>query len=373
MPKIVHIDTGMELRGGQRQLLLLARGLRAQSWNQLLVSPAGSMLLTEAARGQIETLALPHGKLGRLRALSRLRKRLESEAIDLIHAHDGRGQTLAWLASIETPVRRVAHRRVTFVPNAVAGGRFIHGWKYRHTCDAVVAVSEFVKRILVSCGVPERMIEVIPDGVEIPAETPSPHARAEIRQRWGIGDHEFVVGALGASTPEKGLDVLVAASTLLERRVPRVRFVISSRRELSFPKLPSNPPFPEYPGELDEFFPALDLFAMPSRNEGLGSAALLAMSYGVPVVASRVGGLPETVEDGVTGWLVPPGSPKDLARAIAEAERNAARLCEFGTHARERAKLFSSDIMLSRIIALYERLLRRPRAVKRSWDGGFSL
>ena len=105
------------------------------------------------------------------------------------------------------------------------------------------------------------------------------------------------------------------------------------------------------------FFAGLDIYAMPSRAEGLGSAALLAMAHGVPVVATRVGGVPEVVEDGRTGWLVPPDSAPALAEAVVAAASDRARLRAFGLQARERARQYASDIMVERTAALYYRLL----------------
>ena len=97
---------------------------------------------------------------------------------------------------------------------------------------------------------------------------------------------------------------------------------------------------------------------MPSRAEGLGSAALLAMAHGVPVVATRVGGLPEIVEDGRTGWLVPADSPAALADVIVSAASDRARLRTLGFQARERARQYASDVMVERTEALYYRLAR---------------
>ena len=95
---------------------------------------------------------------------------------------------------------------------------------------------------------------------------------------------------------------------------------------------------------------------MPSRAEGLGSSALLAMAYGLPVVASRVGGLPEVVEEDRTGWLVPANSSSALAEALVTAASDRERLARFGACARERVRAFSDDTMVSRTEALYLRL-----------------
>jgi glycosyltransferase involved in cell wall biosynthesis len=109
--------------------------------------------------------------------------------------------------------------------------------------------------------------------------------------------------------------------------------------------------------DLTPFFAALDLYVMPSRSEGLGSSALLAMAYGLPVVASRVGGLSEVVEHERTGWLVPPDSPAELAQALVRAASNRECLRRFGASARERARRFSDDMMVNHTEALYQRLL----------------
>jgi glycosyltransferase involved in cell wall biosynthesis len=116
-----------------------------------------------------------------------------------------------------------------------------------------------------------------------------------------------------------------------------------------------------YLENISEFLAGLDLFIMPSRAEGLGSAVLLAMTAGLAVVASRVGGLPEVVEEGETGWLVPPNSASALAEAIVAAASDRKRLGELGLRARERARQFSSDIMIERTEALYRRLLSETR------------
>jgi len=111
---------------------------------------------------------------------------------------------------------------------------------------------------------------------------------------------------------------------------------------------------------LDEFYAALDLYIMPSRSEGWGLTALRAMSFGIPVIASNAGGLPELVENGKSGWLVPPESPEALAGAIEQGASDPARLCEFGRHARERASRFSIEQTVEQTERFYLRLLAPP-------------
>jgi glycosyltransferase involved in cell wall biosynthesis len=113
-----------------------------------------------------------------------------------------------------------------------------------------------------------------------------------------------------------------------------------------------------YVEDLTSFFASIDLFIMPSRSEGLGSAALLAMAHAKAVVASRVGGLPEVVEQGRTGWLIPADSAAALADAILTAASDCERLRAYGEAGRVRAGQFSSAIMVARTEELYSHLLR---------------
>ena len=361
--KIAHVDTGQSLRGGQRQLLNLARGLRDRGYCQIVVCREEGDLETCARKEGFPTFSLPGYDLFHMYGILQLRQMLRTAPCDLLHAHDGHGQTVSWMASVGLRVRRVASRRVAFLPSE--GQRWTYSLKYGHTCDAVIAVSEFIRQGAIRCGLPQAMIEVIPDGIELPAALPSRETRTSARAHWGAAESEFLIGHLGAFTHEKGQDVALQALQILKESLPRARLLLAG----DGPTL-SNAEIAQRYAELGErvhlcgtvqdpaeFFSALDLFVMPSVSEGLGSSALMAMSYGLPVVASRVGGLPEVVEEGRTGWLIEPGSPAALAEAILAAEADRVRLQQRGLNARERARQFSVDIMVERTEALYCRLL----------------
>ena len=354
MHNILHLDTGTGLRGGQQQLLMLARGLRDRGHRQLIVTLEGTALEVRACQDGFRVFALPAHDLAHAHGILQLRRLLRAEPFQILHAHDGKGQTISWLASLGMRVGRVASRRVTFLPARRIDSRF----KYGRTCHSVIAISGFVKKLLLDAGVPDSRIEVIPDGVEVPEELPDAAVRTRTRTQWGMGAQEFVAGHLGAMTHEKGQDIASQAAALLTKRLPEARVVLAA--ETLKPILMIMPPNLRvigYQENLTKYFAGLDLYIMPSRAEGLGSSALLAMAHGVPVVASRVGGLPEIVEDGVNGWLVPPGEPAALAEAISQAAADRARLLEMGAKARERARAFSSTIMVERTEALYEKVL----------------
>lgn len=354
MLKIVHLDTGIVLRGGQQQLLMLARVLQCRGHQQLIVTLEDTALESRARQEGFRVFTLPAHDPGHAHGIWQLRQRLLAEPFDILHAHDGKSQTISWLSSMGMRVGRVASRRVTFLPVR----RFDTHFKYGRTCDAVIAISKYVRQLLLDSGVPDSRIHVIPDGVDVPDELPDAVARTRVRTHWGVDVQEFVAGHLGAMTHEKGHDIAIHAAVFLVKTLPEARFVMAPGMPKSAAlAAPPNLKIIGYQENLSEFFAGLDLYIMPSLAEGLGSSALIAMAYAVPVVASRVGGLPEIIEQGVTGWLIPPGSPEALAQAIIQAAGNRDRLQEMGVKGRERARAFSSTIMTERTEALYEKVL----------------
>jgi glycosyltransferase involved in cell wall biosynthesis len=290
--------------------------------------------------------------VGSLAGLHKLRRLLRD--FDIVHAHSGRAQNLAFCATVGLPIRRVVTRHVAFPPNHPR----VHRLKYTLTCHGVIAVSQAVRLALLAAGVPEDRIETIPTGVEWPAALPGPQERSAIRSRWGFEDRHFVVGHMGAFTAEKGQDVAMNAALLLQPRLPDLRMILAGDGPLrSSMQANSLVILPGHISGRAEFFAALDLFIMPSRSEAWGLAALEAMAHGVPVAASNTGGLPEMIEAQETGWLVTPGDPRELADAIERAASDRAALRATGLRARERSKRFSVEETAARTESFYRRIL----------------
>ena len=322
------MDTEEAWRGGQESLLTLARGLRTRGYRQTIVCPPSSAL-AERAR----SAGFPIAKLGLRTA-------------DIVHAHSGRAQTVAYWETIGSRVCRVVTRHVAFQPR--------HPWvyklKYTRTCHGIIAVSAAVRRGLIENGVPAAKIEIVHTGIEIPETIRGARSSAE-----------FVVGHIGAFTQEKGQDIAVAAAALLRGSLPRARVVLAGDGQLWNEirrSAPENVTFPGFVSDRAAFFATLDLFIMPSRSEAWGLAALEAMAHGVPVIASDAGGLPEIIEPGNGGWLIPAGDPEALARAITDAATNMDVLRAQGHKARERARLFSVDRMVEQTAAFYQRFVK---------------
>jgi len=343
-------------------LLTIARGMEALGHQQLVVCPAGSPLEQEARKAGFATLGLSPGMAGNLWAL---RRKLAGGQYQIVHSYDGRANTLAFLASAGLPLRRIASRLVAFQPRHP----FIHRLKYTYTCHGVFALSQAVRRVLISSGVSEGRIEVIPVGVQGSFAPAGAELRARMRARWGFTDGDFVIGHVAAFTAEKGQDVALDALRLVAAELPNARLLLAGDGPLRLERaiqdrlalLDGRALAPGYYDDLTEFHAGLDLFIMPSLSEAWGLAALRAMAHGLPVIASDIGGLAEMIEPGRSGWLVEPGSAGALAAAILEAAADAPRRAAVGACARDRAELFSPRETIRRTESFYRRILEENK------------
>lgn len=287
------------MRGGQWQVLHLASGLAELGHEQELLTPADSPLAAEAAARGVATAPLS------LAAVA-----VRHRSFDIIHAHDARAHALA---APFAGGRLVVARRVSFALKRSPTTR----WKYRRASH-FIAVSEFVQSVLVHDGINPDRISVVCDGVPLPDAPASP-------------EDSFVV-SLASGDPLKGRALIEAAGIPVH-----------------------------FSSDLAADLPRAALFLYISESEGLGSAALLASAYGVPVVASRVGGLPEAVEDGVTGLLTE-NDPRLIAAAISRILDNPALAEEMGAAGRRRiAERFTIEAMVRGTLAAYERVLHCPQ------------
>jgi glycosyltransferase involved in cell wall biosynthesis len=200
-------------------------------------------------------------------------------------------------------------------------------------------ISRAIGDLLTSAGVDPEKIRCISSGID-------PAKFEHIGAPRTDADDVFVVGCLAALEERKGHRDLFEAAALLKADGLKVRFEIAGagpkRDQLAADVarlgLREQVHFSGFVLDTADFFARVDLLAMPSSYEGLGVAALEAMAAGRAVVATRVGGLPESVIDGVTGFLVPPRDPGALAGAIAKLARSRALAQTMGCQGRERVR-----------------------------------
>ncbi|HXE79482.1 MAG TPA: glycosyltransferase family 4 protein [Vicinamibacterales bacterium] len=316
----IHIDTATTWRGGQNQVLLTVLGLRAGGERTLLVAHPDGELRRRAAEGLDFVPLAPSHELD-LKAgwrLSRLLNRLQPS---IVHAHDPHAVAMAALAlsmaSLQRPCAFIASRRVDFRLKKNSFSR----WKYRQV-DAFICASNAIAGILVQDGIDSSRVFTVHEGIDVErvAHARPVSAHAEL---W-LPAHAPVVLNIGALVEHKGQRHLVDAAAIVVREMPDARFVIlgegplrsALEQQVRHLRLEKHVFLPGFRADVLGWLKGADVFVMPSELEGLGTSILDAMAAGLPVVASRTGGIPEVIEDGTTGLLVPPRSAQDLAASI---------------------------------------------------------
>lgn len=355
--RVLQVDTARDWRGGQSQILLTAQGLAARGHQVTLACQAGGVLESRARTAGLAVRPLRfRGDLSpaALAPLARLLRETRAEVVQLNDPHAvGCGLLAARLAG---RTRMVATRRVDFHLR----GR-LSRLKYR-ACDRVVAVSRAIEAILRQDGLGEDRLRLVYEGV--PDRAPATGGRA-VLARLGVPDGCPVVGNVAALTDHKDQATLIDAAPLVLARLPEVRFVIVGDGELR-PALEARARerglagrcvFAGFRTDLDRLIPAFTLFCLSSRWEGLGTSLLDAMCFARPIVATAAGGIPEAVEDGVTGRLVPVADPAALAAALVQVLSDPERSEALGRAGRRRFEQgFTSERMVGETLRVFEEL-----------------
>lgn len=296
--RVLHLDGGRAMRGGQWQALRLAKELARTGHEVTVLAPSHSLLFDKAANAGLD-----------VRPLNLLAVASLSRKADVVHAQDAHTHTLAALAA-RSPL--VVSRRVAFPIGSGSASR----WKYRRAAH-YIAVSKFVKAVLERGGVPAEKISVVYDGVPVP-ENEATLGRELIT----IDTHD----------PQKGMQAAIEGARLAGVKLRLAR-------------------------DLEAALQGAAGFIYITHSEGLGSAVLLAMAAGVPVIASKVGGLPEIIEHGVTGWLTenaPPAIAEAIQRLISDPSAAAGIASAARNMVEER---FSIDRMASQTLMVYGKVV----------------
>jgi glycosyltransferase involved in cell wall biosynthesis len=354
---VLHVDSAAGWRGGQNQVLLTAKGMAARGHRVWLACRSGGALEARARADGLEAHGLPlRGDLS-LRAAAGLARLMRRMRPDVLHLHDPHALAAGLLAARAAPrTRALATRRVDFP---------LHGplsrWKYR-SCRGVIAVSRKIADVLGGHGLAQDRIRVVYEGV--PDRPPLPgglEALAEL----GVPAGCPVVGNVAALTDHKDHATLIEAAARVRLRVPEARFVIvgegplRSRLEALARQrgLGDRVVFAGFRHDLDRLFPAFTVFCLSSHMEGLGTSLLDAMAFSRPVVATAAGGIPEAVEDRVTGRVVPVRDPVALADALVETLADPARARALGAAGRHRfEERFTAERMVDDTLSAYDGL-----------------
>jgi glycosyltransferase involved in cell wall biosynthesis len=366
--RIAGVDPERNFGGGETQVIgltleLLRMGHRAE----LFCDPDGRLWGRAQAAG-VKCYPLRVRNAIDVAAGLRLRALLAHETFDVIHFHTARAHALAPYAAGDSRLR-VVTRRMDYPPS-----RWSARCLYNLAVDGVIAISAGVAEALIGAGVTPDRIRIVRSGVDCTRfAPPNEIERQTARAKLDLKPNEVAIGAVGTLTPRKGHRVLIDAVVLARKSIAPIeggglRCLIGGAGPLhdeltALARDRNCTDIVRMLGAVEDMralLAALDIFVMPSLNEGLGIAALEATAMGLPVVASAVGGLPEVVEDGVSGMLFKSGDATALAAALIDLATNPARRAAAGAAARRRALAkFSVQAMAQGNLDYYRELIKQ--------------
>lgn len=361
--RICQLSTRRDFYGGEVCLANLALGLRRRGHETTCVVRPDACLARELTARGLPVRELPLCDWFEPFSIARLAAWLRRERIDVLHAHNPRDWFIAATATIGTGTVCVGSRHLLRPVAHVALKR-----SFLQRLGALIAVSDAVRASAAGLVAPERLVTV-PNGIETGGLG---GAGPALRLELGLGSRQPVVGCVARLSPEKGLGDLLEAAALLRGRWPQLAVVLVGdapagsghaddlRRRAASLGLDGRVHFCGYrPGAAD-LCAAFDIHVTCSLAEPCGLATLEAMASGRPVVATASGGSPELVDDGVEGFLVPPGDPVRLAARLDCLLDSEGLRREMGRRGRARVERdFGLDLMAERTEAVYLEALAR--------------
>ncbi|MBD3268162.1 glycosyltransferase [bacterium] len=380
--KIIRVIARLNIGGPAIHVILLAEGLNSEKYETLLLSgkeaPEEGNMHDLAQRKGVEFTVIEN--LGRelhvIRDFSTLWKLFwlfKKEKPDIVHTHTAKAGTVGRIAARLAGVPVIVH---TFHGHVLHG--YFQSWKTeffrviecflaKFCSSKIIAVSECCRQDLIEYKIGrDDHIRMIPLGLELDRFRESqPDVRSQLREEWQVPQNGFLIGMIARMVPIKRHEDLFHAIAMVLRDYPDTYFAIvgdgERRRDLETLAnelgIRHRTMFTGFRDDTERVYQAIDLTVLTSGNEGLPVTIIESLSAGKPVVATRVGGVPELVEDGKTGFIVEPRNPQSIADGLKKALADIEKTKGMGKQAQEETiAKFSSRRLIRDMETLYEEL-----------------
>lgn len=358
--KVLHVDCSREWRGGQQQASYLVNAMTAQGYYTAMACPGQSPLANFCISNKINHIPFHIKSEFDLGAAFKLAQLCRQHDFHILHAHDAHALAAATLAKLfDRDLIVIAARRVDFhVKKPIIGA-----YKYANRrVNHIITVSEKIRSILISDGVPPEKITTVHSGIDIHKFD---HIQnTTIRQEFKIPADHFLVGSVAAIAGHKDYPTLLRAAKIVTAQDESISFIAvgngpderaikSLAKEIKLPRFM----FAGFRPDVGAFLKSFDAFVLSSKTEGLGTSLLDAQAVGLPIVATTAGGIPEIVHDGVTGLLAPIQNPEALAAKILQLKNDKALQSKFSKNALKQVRNFDVSETVRKTINIYRACL----------------
>jgi glycosyltransferase involved in cell wall biosynthesis len=360
--RVLHIDSEKGWRGGQQQAAYLFEKMHRLGCKTAMVCKPGSAMEKYCQVNDLPCHIIPmRGELDfsagiKIAAIGR------EHGFDILHLHTAHAiATGLWAKLFKSDFHLIAVRRVI----GHIRKNFLSRYKYaNHRIDRIVCISDAIRRVLVEDGLPEDRLITIHSGIDVKRFSHDVN-KESLKRELGIPEQDIVVGTVAAFTAEKGYSVLLEAASRVIACLPNVTFcaVGTGQDEVDIHAMAEKLNlghrfvFTGFRNDIGSILKCFDVFVLASLHEGLGTSILDAQAIGLPVVASRTGGIPEIVQAGINGELVPPGDPDALSKALEKMVVDENRRKKYGENAKRTVELFSIETTVEKNFELYRNIL----------------
>jgi len=379
--KVAHITTSdITIR---HLILNLLRSLQQSGYDVTGISAPGPGVPAIAAAG-VRHIAIPLSRSmtpgGDLIGLWQLYRTLRRERFTIVHTHTPKGGLLGQYAALlaGVPIRVHTIHGLYFPAHMKSNRRWLYVWLERLTMfpshmnlavspeDVPIAIKEHI------CA-PDR-ITLVQNGISIDDFNPAPYTpekRSAIRAALGLSDQHKIVGIVARFVAEKGYREMLAAAQIIKAQHSDTRFIFigpveSFKKDALDPQIISDMSlndvvqFLGYRADMPDLYSIMDVFALPSYREGMPYAPMEASAMGIPCVVTDVRGCRQTVDHGVTGYIIPVRDAEALATALTDLLDNDEKRLAFGLAARQKAVAeFDERVAFDKIKAAYAQLLNK--------------
>jgi glycosyltransferase involved in cell wall biosynthesis len=393
--RVIHVITRLDMGGSAQEALFTAMNLDPQCYKVTFVK--GSTLesamtsaelqnvnqkLAAACDRGVEVINLPSlvrriSPWNDLKAFVLIWSMIRRYKPHIVHTHTSKagvlGRIAAWLARVPVVIHK-PHGHVFYGHFSPRLSKFFVLLEklLGEITDQLVALTPMEARDYVSLRVlTADKVTIIHSGVDVALFSKVAMQSTEKRKELGVPPHSLVVGYVGWLIPIKGVTYLVSAMAEVMKRHPNSLLVLAGKgderggeeiklkEQVENLRLDDNVRFLGWRSDVDAIMGCFDIFVLPSLNEGMGRVLVEAMAAGLPIVASRVGGIPDLVKDGQNGLLVPAEDASALAKAISDLLSDKERRNRMGEAGKKMCLPYSAEAMVEQIDDLYKDLLAK--------------
>ncbi len=382
--KVVQLADTVDRGGGETYVFLLADRLPRDRYFLSVLCPSEGLLPERLRQIGICVIPFESPRLLSLAALVRLTRLLRQQRPDIVQSHGARVNLYAALAGrwarVPIIISTIHNSLYDYPISSIRRSLYLLGERltYRITDRTVCVADALAQDLTGRSHTDPGKVRVIQNGVDLDAFDPKIVDGWKARREFGLQEAAPLIGIVGRMTPQKGHLDFLTALVQIKAAIPTVKALIVGdgplRAELvQYARrhhLHDCCIFTGMREDIPTIIAALDVVALPSLSEGLPFVLLEAMAMGKPVVATRVNGVSEVVEDGVTALLVPPRTPDMLARAVITLLHNRELASMLGAAARRQAeRCFGLKRMIQNVETLYEELLGHRGSREESREG----